>query len=630
MDRHVPKKTAYHTLIIGSGCAGYNAADWLYDLGITDIALVTEGINMGTSRNTGSDKQTYYKLTLAGEDNDSVWEMCETLFDGGSVHGDNAMVEAAASVKSFMKLVNLGLPFPTNQYGAFVGYKTDHDPRQRATSCGPLTSRLMTEALEGSVMAKNIPIMDNCQVVKLLVEENKIAGLVYYDAKLGLQTLYAQNIILATGGPAGVYADTVFPLSQTGGTGLALEAGAKACNLNQWQYGLASTDFRWNVSGTYQQVLPRYISVDDQGNEYEFLADHFAPPAEALDRVFLKGYQWPFDTRKIDGSSKIDLLVAAEMKEKGRTVYMDFRRNPSGLKFEDLAPETYEYLAKSDALFGTPIERLAKMNPKAIELYKNNGIDLYAEPLKIAVCAQHCNGGIAVDANWESSVKGLYVVGEAAGTFGVYRPGGSALNSAQVGAMRAAEHIAREDKRKARQGQGQNAEQSQCQCARQCQIADQNQCAGQQSYNRSAQAATYSQSPTAQANLAATQEAMSRYAAYNRDATEMRKLFNDLCQRKETFFQDNTIASEAELPFLYKCYDLLITQISILSAMILSAETWGTHGGALVSGSLPDPDILSFNEVVTTDGIKSYLEPVRPIPYTDDWFENVWNQREAE
>ena len=64
----------YHfdALVIGSGCAGYNCADWLFDLGMTNIALMTEGKLAGTSRNTGSDKQTYYKLSLAGDDGDSI------------------------------------------------------------------------------------------------------------------------------------------------------------------------------------------------------------------------------------------------------------------------------------------------------------------------------------------------------------------------------------------------------------------------------------------------------------------------------------------------------------------------------------------------------------------------------
>ena len=41
-------KNRYHTIIIGTGCAGYNAADRLYSLGVRDIALITEGRYMGT------------------------------------------------------------------------------------------------------------------------------------------------------------------------------------------------------------------------------------------------------------------------------------------------------------------------------------------------------------------------------------------------------------------------------------------------------------------------------------------------------------------------------------------------------------------------------------------------------
>ena len=59
-------------MVVGSGAAGLNAAGCLHRFGQTDIALVTENMNAGTSRNTGSDKQTYYKLTLSGGSFDSV------------------------------------------------------------------------------------------------------------------------------------------------------------------------------------------------------------------------------------------------------------------------------------------------------------------------------------------------------------------------------------------------------------------------------------------------------------------------------------------------------------------------------------------------------------------------------
>ncbi len=68
-----------NTVVVGSGAAALNAADSLHSIGQKDIAILTEGLYMGTSRNTGSDKQTYYKLTQAGDSPDSVMEMAKTF-----------------------------------------------------------------------------------------------------------------------------------------------------------------------------------------------------------------------------------------------------------------------------------------------------------------------------------------------------------------------------------------------------------------------------------------------------------------------------------------------------------------------------------------------------------------------
>ena len=100
------------TAVVGSGCAGLNAADWLAALGAEDVLLVTENMRYGTSRNTGSDKQTYYKLSLASGAADSPRQMARDLFAGGGVHGDTALCEAAGSARAFLKLNLLGVPFP--------------------------------------------------------------------------------------------------------------------------------------------------------------------------------------------------------------------------------------------------------------------------------------------------------------------------------------------------------------------------------------------------------------------------------------------------------------------------------------------------------------------------------------
>ena len=93
--------TWVHTLIIGSGAAGLNTAVQLRANGVEDILIVTEGLQMGTSINTGSDKQTYYKLAMCGDDADSPSAMAETYFSGGSMHGDLALIEASLSARAF-------------------------------------------------------------------------------------------------------------------------------------------------------------------------------------------------------------------------------------------------------------------------------------------------------------------------------------------------------------------------------------------------------------------------------------------------------------------------------------------------------------------------------------------------
>lgn len=539
-------KKTYHTLIIGTGCAGYNAADKLYDLGVRDIAIVTEGRFMGTSRNTGSDKQTYYKLSLCGSDGDSVREMANTLYSGGGVMGEHALCEAAYSTRCFMRLVELGVPFPTNEFGEYAGYKTDHDPRTRATSCGPLTSKYMTEALERSVLSKGIEIIDFQRVIKLLTENGSVTGVACANTVTGeITVISCQNVILCTGGPACIYKNTVYPESQHGATGLAIDAGATLSNMEEWQYGIASTKFRWNLSGTYQQVLPRYISVDKDGNEKEFLYEKLGD--ESLGFVFLKGYQWPFDVRKMDGSSRVDILVAEQIKQ-GNRVYLDFTQNPMGLEngFDILPKESYTYLERSGALFGTPIERLEKMNIGAIELYADHGIDIRTELLEIAVCAQHCNGGVAVDENWQSDVSGLYVAGEAAGTFGVYRPGGSALNSTQVGSLRAAEHIAKK---------------SQKACVEP---------------RFALPTVRYGKS-----NLMTLREEyqneMSRVADFDRSTEGMEQLFEKVSALCDDFFSIAVADDPSQTAEVFRLYDMLLTQRATLSAMLCSAKAIGTH-----------------------------------------------------
>lgn len=328
---------AADTVVLGSGAAGFRAAELLCRSGRRSIALVTESRRSGTSRNTGSDKQTYYKLSMSGSDLDSVHLLAQSLFEGGCVDGDTALCEAALSAESFLHLADLGVAFPRSRYGEFVGYKTDHDPYQRATSAGPYTSQQMTQVLERSVTALGIPIYDHHQAIRLLTAGGQIAGVICLSptpqSRENAFTIFlCSHLIMATGAPAGMYRDSVYPASQLGASGIAFEAGARGKNLTEWQQGLSSLCPRWNVSGTYMQCLPRFYSVDKTGAQHEFLSDFFSDRGVMLTNIFLKGYQWPFEVSRVKGgSSVIDLLVYTETVLKKRRVFGFFPqpRQPS-------------------------------------------------------------------------------------------------------------------------------------------------------------------------------------------------------------------------------------------------------------------------------------------------------------
>ena len=239
------------------------------------------------------------------------------------------------------------------------------------------------------------------------------------------------------------------------------------------------------------------------------------------------------------------------------------------------------------------------MNIGAIELYADHGIDLYREYLEIAVCAQHCNGGVAVDEHWQSDVIGLYAAGEAAGTFGVYRPGGSALNSTQVGSLRAAEHIAKKKSKV---------------CSMPTYVMP---------------AIQYGQ-----ANIKdirhELQAEMSRVADFDRSTEGMRTLAYKVDKLCDTFFETVTIEDQSQTAELFKLYDMVLTQRSTLSAMLCSAEKIGTHGSAFVDRIPAQKQEKPRNTRTLTRGDHSEQVHVSPMPTPELWFETLLARKKQE
>ena len=243
--------------------------------------------------------------------------------------------------------------------------------------------------------------------------------------------------MIAAGGPGELYRDSVYPKQCFGALGMALEAGIEAVNLTESQFGIGTSrdGFPWNLSGTYVQAMPHIFSLDATG-------------ASAISSATITGRRrsWRRTSfaRAISGLSTRPACSSSDRASSisrsfasawpGGAVFMDFNRDPAPAKggepfsLDRLDADVRTYLGRSGALIESPIARLSKMNPLSIELYRRYKKDITRDPLEFAVNNQHMNGGLAVNVWGETNLERCYAVGEAAGTHGVTRPGGAALN----------------------------------------------------------------------------------------------------------------------------------------------------------------------------------------------------------
>lgn len=596
----------FRVLIVGSGAAGYCAAERLLRFGEDDIGILTESRTAGTSRNAGSDKQTYYRISQT--ETDGVRETAEALSSGGCMHGDAAFIEAANCQSCFLRLAEMGVPFPRDEWGRYADYRTDGGEARRGSSAGPFTSKYMTEVLEKRVFQNgNVRLIDGALLIRIVKDGERAAGAIALQkTETGYRFLpvAADFLILATGGPAKVYGNTVYPESQTGALGVLAEAGCRLNNITEWQYGLASLKTRWNVSGSYQQVVPTYYALTPRNEKIEFLPAKFGSRAEANDAVFKKGYQWPFDSEKINGTSKIDLAVQEEIL-KGRRVFLDFRKNPEGFSFGGLSEEAGNYLKAAGAEGGTPIERLLKLNPRAAGFYKSRGTDLSEEPLEIAVCAQSCNGGADVDTNWETNVKNLFAAGEAGGAFGLYRPGGSALNDSQVGATRAAEHIVRQNKAfRVNEAVFEKAVEEEKEYVKKC-------------LNSKNPAKSFSKET-------------SLFAGAFRNLEEIERIYKETDEKySQKYYLLPSNGYEA-VKRLYKYRDELNSQRLVCKTLLETLPETGSRGGAICykRGELLPENKKYRNFCVHTENDGVSFAPLREAPNGEKSFEVVWREYE--
>ena len=443
---------ATRTIIIGSGVAGLNAAEHLHELGHDDFAIVTEDIG-GASGDPASAKADYYRMGMIWEKPDSPTAFAKTLCEGGMTHGDSAYVEGVNSIPEFLHLVRNGVPFPRNEYGEYTGTGKNG----RTASAGPSTSAVMAEKSLERVRQSKAQIFSRHKVIALLVTgeapSRTVTGAIAIDLRkasdpaAALVLFNCRNVILATGGPAALFADTVYPAGAPCSHGIALKAGAAASNLTETRFGLAFANARVPLAANYLRVIPNFYSVSKGGRDQRaFVADYFHATRQIASAIFLKGDHWAFSAGQLQGMgpSIVDIAVHNELAA-GRRVFVDYSQNVNGeqigqFNISQLDTEAREFLEKSQAVQFSPFDRLRHLESAAIDDLVDRKTNL-REPQEVVICAEDTFGGLSVDIWWETDIAHLFAVGDVACTHG-NPPDGAGLNAGQVGGLRAAERIA--------------------------------------------------------------------------------------------------------------------------------------------------------------------------------------------
>jgi succinate dehydrogenase/fumarate reductase flavoprotein subunit len=279
------------------------------------------------------------------------------------------------------------------------------------------------------------------------------------------------------------------------------------------------------------------------------------------------------------------------------------------------------------------------MNPLAVQVFRDHGVDLRREPVRIAVCAQHNNGGLSASVWWESNLKHLFPIGEACGTHGVRRPGGAALNAGQVGAIRAGRYIAHAygDDPPPVETLGsvvndQVVEVLEC-CRRITSVTP----AGDQI------------SPSEV--LIDVQDRMSANAAHIREATSVASAVSAAWALQSRVTGHLRVAERRKLPLALRAADLCLTHAVYLEAIAAYLAAGGrSRGSALVLDAEGEPigagldahwrvarhgaDAKVERQVLEvryrTDGeVERRWVDIRPIPADEDWFEQVWAEYRA-
>lgn len=378
LDKYM-KYSKYSAVIVGSGIAGLYAA-----LKIEQQLDLPDGVLLITKSKLGESNSYYAQggmvAVLKDNEKDSVEShVTDTIQAGAGLSELNTIKFISENSDKVVKdLLKFGVEFDTDENGKFTLTKeAAHSVRRILHSGGDATGREMEIALCHTLQNnKNIKVYENTLAVDLLIDDNsKCTGVVVYnDDTKEYETVYSHTLVMATGGLGQLYKYTTNPVGATGdGLALCYNAGAVLQDME------------------FVQFHPTALAFDGAENRFlisEAVRGEGAKLCDEFGLQFMGKYHEKCELAPRD-------IVA-------RSIYCEMNNNGE--------PNVY-----LDAT-GIGEEKLLKRFPTIAKKCMEYGIDITSDYIPVAPAAHYFMGGVKTNLRGETSIKGLYAIGEVSST----------------------------------------------------------------------------------------------------------------------------------------------------------------------------------------------------------------------
>ncbi len=373
------KYSKYSAIIIGSGIAGLYAA-----LKIEQQTRLSDGILLITKSKLGESNSRYAQGGMVGvlkenKSDSTASHISDTIKAGAGLSELNTVKFISENSDKVIKdLLNFGVEFDRDNNNQFTfTLEAAHSVRRVLHSGGDATGRMIEEALAKKVYEnQNIDIYEETVAVELLVNmANECKGvIVFNDITKEYEVIYSSAIILATGGIGQLFKYTTNPIGATGdGMALAFNAGAVMQDME------------------FVQFHPTALAID--GDENRFLISE-AVRGEGAKLVDSDGIEFMYKYHEKKELAPRDIVTRANYTEMLNHSMDNVYLNAACIDKNKLA------------------ERFPNISKKCLE----NGIDISKDFIPVAPAAHYMMGGIKTDIEGETSISGLYAIGETAST----------------------------------------------------------------------------------------------------------------------------------------------------------------------------------------------------------------------